>query len=138
MACFDNWEAYKGRTIDVNKPVRVYRNLHRNCYSVQQDRLVIGHCSSFLLNNFSFLVNETGRRKVIREKQKNIHAYVTGYVVRNLLEGKLAVPQILTQGNVVTYNPYKYSDFVYLRSERVVDNTQHMYVYGNHNGLRVF
>lgn len=67
--------------IDPNKPVRVYRNLHKGCLSVRQGTIVRCHADNVVLKNARFIVSENGRQKVIKEKKKNVHAFVEGYVV---------------------------------------------------------
>lgn len=82
--------------------VRVYRNLHKQCYSVQAyiaatGWRVIDHVESISLANCEFKVYETGRQKVINEKKKNVHAYVIGNVTG----------ETISIGSSISYNPYK-------------------------------
>jgi hypothetical protein len=91
------------RLIDPTKPVRVYRNLHRGCFSVKQG-VVRFHANQVWLHNARFIVNETGRLRVLRERQKNVHAYVEGYL--SLRDG------IVEFETTVSYNPYICGDFV--------------------------
>jgi hypothetical protein len=84
----------------------VYRNLKhgraaRPFYSVKDkatgrviDRL---HCIS--VANATFVVSEAGRQRVLREKRKNVHAYVEGEWVPTL-PGLAMLPQ------TIRYNPY--------------------------------
>ena len=85
--------------------VFVYRNLHRKCYSVKSLKTgrVIAHVDSIDLINVRFKVSEAGRQRVIREKQKNVHAGVVGYI---------ADVSLLSQSSKVTYNPYKFDTFI--------------------------
>jgi hypothetical protein len=98
-------EPFNKRTIDINKPIKVYRNLHRNCYSVKQGNLVVAHCYTLTLSRVTFTVNEKNRQKVLATKQKNVHAYVKGYLESNTMDSN----QLF---NEITYNPYKYNSFV--------------------------
>jgi hypothetical protein len=66
--------------IDYSEPVRVYKNLHRNCWSVKQDGLVKVHTHHVNLFNCKFLVSKKGRLKVLKEKRKNVHAFIEGYM----------------------------------------------------------
>tara|TARA_Y100000114_G_scaffold135690_1_gene136697 strand:+ start:231 stop:683 length:453 start_codon:yes stop_codon:yes gene_type:complete len=66
--------------IDSSKKVRVYRNLHKNCYSVKQDGLVRCHTDHVTLRDCKFIVSKAGQRRVRDEKKKNVHAFVEGYV----------------------------------------------------------
>ena len=42
-------KSFKGRKLDRNRPVRVYRNLNKGGYSVMQDRLVVAHTEHVML-----------------------------------------------------------------------------------------
>lgn len=89
----------------LGEKVFVYRNLHRKCYSVKSLKTgrVIAHVDSIDLINVRFKVSEAGRQRVIREKQKNVHAGVVGYI---------ADVSLLCQSSKVTYNPYKFDTFI--------------------------
>lgn len=80
--------------------VRVYFNLHRKLFSVMDcaTRRVIGHRRTVNLSGARFVVSEPGRQRVIREKRKNVHAFVEGTLVE-------AVPPTRTWRRV-SYNPY--------------------------------
>lgn len=66
--------------IDPSKPVRVYRNLHRQCYSIQQGGIVKCHADKVQLYSCMFKVLERGRQRVLREQRKNVHSFVVGKV----------------------------------------------------------
>jgi hypothetical protein len=51
-----------------------------------------------------YLVQPAGRAKVIKERRKNVHAFLTGYLV-----DRVPIPMMSFD---VIYNPYKYSTFV--------------------------
>lgn len=92
--------------IEPGQKVRVYFNLHRKCLSVQdaKSRRVIAHVPHISLINIRFKVSEAGRQRVLREKKKNVHAFVEGTVPH--------VNEFSAYPDVVTYNPYKYDSFV--------------------------
>ena len=56
--------------IDESRRVYVYKNLHRNCYSVRQDGLIKMHTKEICLWDASFRVGKKGREKVLKEKRK--------------------------------------------------------------------
>lgn len=63
--------------------VRVYRNLHKNCWSVQSKNekgswIVTAHKESVFLRGVTFKVSQAGYERVLREGRKNVHAYVYG------------------------------------------------------------
>ena len=62
--------------IKSNRPVYVYKNLHKDCWSVKQHGLVKAHIPknhSIGLWDCYFHVDVKGREKVLREKKKNVH-----------------------------------------------------------------
>lgn len=95
--------SYKGRAIDPSRKVRIYRNLNNGKVSIKQDGLVIGHADKAFLQDAKFIVSETGRQRVLLEKQKSVHAYIEGYWVKDFV-----VP---LNGKLVWYNPYLTDSF---------------------------
>ncbi len=98
--------SFRGRKVNLNRKVRVYRNLHQRgvVWSIRQDGLVVGHARSLLISPAKFIVSEAVRQRAIREKKKRVHAFVEGMIVGISDEKPLPVK--------VTYNPFKYSTFV--------------------------
>ena len=92
--------------------VQVYYNLHKHCYSIRQSGRVIGHTDSIVLRDARFNVAPAGRDKVRATGVKNVHATVSGYVVDN---PKPAIPE-----HFVSYNPFKYDQFVKITSNGYV------------------
>jgi hypothetical protein len=83
----------------------VYWNLHKDLYSVRYKGKVIQHLDHIILENVEFKVSDKGRQRVLKEKRKNVHAFV---VAEKILE-KSKLPEF---GFKVKYDPYKYSSFV--------------------------
>ena len=89
--------------------VEVYFNLHKKLFSVRQCSTgrVILHTKGVHLLNPVFVVREAGRQRVLRERKKNVHAFVRGEVTYfddfN--------PEILDV-DIVGYNPYRAATFV--------------------------
>ena len=95
--------------------VKVYYNLHKKCYSIvslekENYGRVIKHDNCVPLFDAQFKVSEKGRQRVLREQQKNVHAYVVGTWVSEF------VPRSTVK--LATYNPYKYSSFVDAHSKK--------------------
>ena len=99
------------KTIDLTKRVYVYRNLHKNCWSVKQSGKVVDHTHFLLLRDCRYLVGEAGRERVRREKKKNVHAGISGYVTDKVTE-----EQYWRDWGTATYNPY------YMESFALVDD----------------
>lgn len=94
-----------GRTIKKGDRVRVYRNLHRGCWSIQNEKgtHVLGYAMTIQLEDVTFHVNEKGRQRVLQEKKKNVHAKVYGTVV-GFESGD--------EEKAAYYNPYKTEKFI--------------------------
>jgi len=88
----------------MGKRVEVYRNLHTDCFSVRHNGKVIDAVHSCLLKDVTFVVQPAGRAKVLRERKKNVHAFVRGTRVDEI---KIKV------GQPLVYNPYKRDSFYY-------------------------
>lgn len=104
---------YKNRSIDPNRVVRVYRNLNKTkdgskWYSVTQHHkdvwLVVAHVKELMLVNARFYVSQKGRERVLREKKKNIHAYVIGTISLSGAMGRGPEDGLHIKAE---YNPYK-------------------------------
>lgn len=98
-------------SLPLDKPVRVYRNLHNDLMSVQHLTLtgwrVLGHTADIILADAKFVVIQSGRQRVLATGRKNVHAFIQGYpcnpVVRPLVMALMPAP--------VYYNPYKSAHF---------------------------
>lgn len=71
--------AYKERAVTMDYPSEVYFNLHKFCFSMKQDGLVVLHSDVVVLKDCIFKVSEAGRQRVLKEQRKNVHAKVLGY-----------------------------------------------------------
>lgn len=91
---------------DYGRRVQVYRNLHKGCYSVRckKSGRVIYHTDKIYLQDVTFKVSESGRQRVLREKRKNVHAFVEGVWLPML-------PVTVSTREHIRYNPYKFNKF---------------------------
>jgi len=69
--------------------VRVYRNLHKDCWSVKNFEprhplynRVVAHAEEVNLEQVKFIVSDSGYNRVHAEGRKNVHAYVQGRAIR--------------------------------------------------------
>ena len=96
--------------------IRAYFNLHKHLFSVQEkvngSWKVARHVNFLVLKDVKFKVSEAGRQRVLREKVKNVHAYVYG---EELTEYEIDSPW----HDIISYDPYKYESFVDQFSSRV-------------------
>ena len=101
--------------MNYNKPVWVYRNLKhgrkvRPLYSVMQNGRVIRRVHQILLTDVRFVVREAGRRKVIQEGRKNVHAFAVGHIA---VQGAMGIDKTGPDLPIrVSYNPYRHNHFV--------------------------
>lgn len=82
----------------------IYRNLHTGGFSVKYRGIVVERATDIVAENVTFKVNEIGRQRVIREKSKNVHAYV-------VCDKYKVVKSNVDNLQVITYNPYKLDTF---------------------------
>jgi len=91
--------------------VQVYYNLHKKCLSIRYKGKVIEHAREVTLTDARFHVQPAGRERVLREKRKNVHAYVSGKLKGSFWHTQ-APAYVWTAEKRVTYNPYKNKTFV--------------------------
>ena len=102
--------------------VFVYFNLHKKLFSIKSlegihKGKVIGHTSDLVLKDCEFKVSEAGRQRVLKEKRKNVHAGVVGFITTVDLMLLTGDRELLIR---VTYNPYKLPYFHYKDSNEKV------------------
>lgn len=117
-----------------------YYNLHKQCLSARPIGsrpaaagidMRVRHYDWLNMRDVTFAVQPAGRQRVIREKQKNVHAYVRG----ELDSSQLHTGQPFDEGtwdwyDEVTYNPYKYESFVLKHNEQPIYEAEHAWVIG--------
>ena len=111
--------------------VFVYYNLHKKCWSVKNVKtgLVIHHLDNVLLTHCECKVSEAGRQRVIKNRRKNVHAGIVGYLQPYNNEQYTNMEQI-------TYNPYLYKTFIsketqypiYFADKILLNNERKVYV----------
>jgi len=106
-------------TEDAGQQFRVYRNLHRRVWSLQQGAKVIAHSSWVLLNGVTFTVSERGRARALRRGVRNVHAKAQGTLLAG--DGVQSVAYwLITNMREVTYNPFKAAGFYFRDTGEVV------------------
>lgn len=76
---------------------------------------VVAHSNYIIMKNCRFIVNQRGRLKVLKEKKKNVHAFVRGETTvvwgpNDKFVESLEPP--VDRWQEVAYNPYRFSTFV--------------------------
>ena len=94
--------------------VEVYWNLHKHCFSVRaldgpNKGRVIEHTDKIAMLLPTFVVQAAGRAKVLRERKKNVHAFVRGLRVHNTT---MVTNITASCWQRASYNPYKHATWV--------------------------
>lgn len=85
---------------------RIYRNLHHGlAFSIMENGRVIERLENLEAWGATFTVSEKGRQRVLREKQKNVHAFV-------VVERYRAIRRNVDGMARIGYNPYEAGHFV--------------------------
>jgi hypothetical protein len=90
---------------------RIYRNLHKKCFSIQKydaskrGYRLYAHEKEIYIPAADFKVYAAGRKKVLLEKSKNVHAFI----ICNEYLTSLPKKRILSE---IYYNPYLCESFV--------------------------
>jgi len=97
--------------------VRIYFNLHKRRFSVQSKQAkgwrLLTHTDCITIRDAEFKVSEAGRQRVIREKRKNVHAFVEGYAAtRAEIETYVVGHDAPLVMDAVSYDPYKAGTFM--------------------------
>jgi hypothetical protein len=124
-----NLRPFRGRSIDWDQKVFVYRNVNTGNWSIRaQGGLlggrVIAHADSLALYGAEFVVSESGRQRVLREGRKNVHAGVVGELAPEfnwIASGDWLDTEIY-------YNPWQTSTFVVRGSAVPVVRASHVHL----------
>ena len=106
------------KSLDKTKKVEVYFNLHKKCWSIRQAGKPVVHSDFVEIKEPQFVVQQGGNARVRREKRKNVHAFVRGYLTDRV--GIFPKSQKL-----VTYNPYKHTSFVECGTDESICSAQY-------------
>jgi len=89
--------------------VDVYKNLHKDTWSIRDRRTgrVIEHSDVVHIDDATFVVQPAGRRRVLQERRKNVHAFVRG----KWIISSWTVRQEFANPKEVVYNPYESDQF---------------------------
>jgi hypothetical protein len=121
--------------IPIGTEVQVYFNIRRKVFSIRAmnengDWRVADHTTSILLDNALCVVNEAGRQRVLRTKEKNVHAWIQGtLMLYQNVDGRGMKPLALWKWKELclrelTYNPYKHIGFV--RRDQQANTVSHV------------
>ena len=114
--------------------VKVYFNLHKKLFSVvamegPNKGRVIKHVNKVDLERCIFRVQQAGRKRVIKENRKNVHAYVSGHM--RPLDSSIEISR------EATYNPYKHSTFIDRTDSSPVRHKKHCRLVVENNRAKI-
>lgn len=97
--------------IDLDKPVRVFKNWKHGCYTIMQGGTVKASARQVRLTDVEFRVRESGRQRSLREQKRNVHAFAVGTLLDFVHpdEGRSLGD---VDGRDVFYLPSKHTSFV--------------------------
>jgi len=100
--------------------VEVYRNIRARNWSVRdaKTRKVIAHAGEVWLKDVTFKVSEAGRQRVLRERRKNVHAWVQGELVYTFEAVGAVRPH--KKDVLVWYNPYETKTFIVAKTGKPI------------------
>jgi hypothetical protein len=85
----------------------VYRNLRGRSWSIMQRGRVVDRVENLSAFNVELRVRPAGRRRVLKENRKNVHAFAVA-------DGVFKMSEFMTKDDYwlkVRYNPYSYDHF---------------------------
>lgn len=94
----------------------VYFNLHKHVWSVMVRGIVQRHAPMVLIKDADFVVRPAGHAKVLRDRAKNVHAFVRGTDVSD--QHFMTVDE----GVQLSYNPYRGPHFYRKDTGEVVES----------------
>lgn len=113
--------------------IEAYYNLHQQCLSARPIGGRVKHYLWLGMRDVTFAVQPAGRRKVLREQKKNVHAFVRGQLESSYeLNSYVPFDDDFEDKyfDEVTYNPYKYSSFVLKHNEKPIYQASQAWVIG--------
>ena len=98
-------------TVERGTRVEVYRNLHTGTWSVRDCKTgrVVGHMDACSIYDAKLVVQPAGRRRVLRDRRKNVHAFIRGRIHNPAPSWAL----LRRYMRPITYNPYQADTFTF-------------------------
>lgn len=104
-------------SVEVGQKVLIAFHLHKQCFSIRlaSTRKVAAYTDRIVVSDVRFPVSPYGRLRVLKEKKKNVHAFVLGTYLQEI--------QNLSRSNFreAYYNPYQVSGFVDRETSRSIE-----------------
>ena len=96
----------------------IYYNINKRVFSIRAKKTPVSYAHIVKVEMPKFVVRQGGRAQVLREKQKNVHAFIKG-----------EMQELDTLPNVkglrkVSYDPYKFGYFFDVNTKEPIDAAQ--------------
>lgn len=105
----------------VGEKVKVYYNLNKKTFSVTHKNKVVLYADYIKMKDVKFHVREGGRQKVLKDKRKNVHAFIIGELEDYCKFPCNKIPN--PKGSeVITYDPYEHKSFVHKKDNTPIYN----------------
>ena len=97
----------------------IYYNINKRIYSIRAKSVPVSYAKTVKVERPIFVVRAGGRAAVLRDKQKNVHAFLKG-------EMKTLDVEPNTSGlKKVKYDPYKYGYFYNVDTHEPIYNAEY-------------
>lgn len=130
----------------IGQRCEAYYNLHNECLSARPTGRYgyVKHYQWLIFHGVKFAVQPAGRQKVLRERKKNVHAFVRGEMMSWSPAGKgkkdRIIDSVVSAENMraddrfveVTYNPYKYESFVIKETGQPIYEADKAWIFGKY------
>ncbi len=92
-------------TLESGQIVRIAYHAVKKCFSIRhlKTRKVIGYTNRIVLRDVSFIVSQAGRNRVLRDREKHVHAFMIGTYEPNIQQLSRKKHGINSEAY---YNPY--------------------------------
>lgn len=105
--------------IDLLRPVRVFKNWKLGCYSIMQDGRLKASARQVRLADVEFRVRQSGRRRMLEQGTRNVHAYAIGRLIDFVHPDETRTIDGMN-GRAAFYDPKRFSAFVDSETEAPV------------------
>ena len=119
----------------LGKRAYVYRNLHRDCYSVMIGGLVVAHVTHLELSDVDFRVRQGGLARARSTGRRNVHAFAVGVIQAPHPNGQATDTPTWLSGVEVTYH-FRQGHFFHAKTGDAIRKAGTLHL--SSNGLRAY
>ena len=110
--------------------VEVYKNIRKKKWSVRDSKTgkLINHTSFIHLKDAKLVVQPGGRARVLRDRVKNVHAFIKGEMTT---PSECLCNRIPMEIHQIKYDPYKNESFIITTTEEPIYYADHVMLLSN-------